>query len=384
MLGYLEQDYQSSVLKSPDGRRLRWKPDLEYYAFVVDQGLGLAIGRRNRYHAASSSTETNLSVTVEHELLRNVILSGNAGYIHDDYNGISRTDDTYQVGAGAKYLLNRNLRLSADITYSSRSSTSTAATNAAFDRLIGDRRGSGRILSGFKVFERMVKCPLMRALDACDKLVSRPMYNLFATSMIRCLVAALLLLSIAILPRPSQAADPAAYKLGIGDKVRVTIFGEKDLSGDFDVNDQGEVTLPLIGSVRIAGRTVGDAETVITTAYGKNYLVNPHVNLQVMNYRPFFILGEVKNPGSYSVHQRYDGRERGRAGRRLHAARQHPRDRSQAWLKSDRRRSGGDRRRGRVAGRYHSCSGALLLRRRRSLRGAHVPAALAIDFLPNA
>ena len=126
------------------------------------------------------------------------------------------------------------------------------------------------------------------------------MYNLFATSMIRCLVAAILLLCIGILPRPSQAADPAAYKLGIGDKVRVTIFGEKDLSGDFDVNDQGEVTLPLIGSVRIAGRTVGDAETVITTAYGKNYLVNPHVNLQVMNYRPFFILGEVKNPGSYS------------------------------------------------------------------------------------
>lgn len=125
------------------------------------------------------------------------------------------------------------------------------------------------------------------------------MYNRFATSMIRCLVAVLLLLCTAILPRPSEAAD-AAYKLGVGDKVRVTVFGEKDLSGDVDVNDQGEVTLPLIGSVRIAGKTVGDAENVITAAYGKNYLVNPHVNLQVMNYRPFFILGEVKNPGSYS------------------------------------------------------------------------------------
>jgi len=125
------------------------------------------------------------------------------------------------------------------------------------------------------------------------------MYKLFATGVPRWLVAALLLLFMAVAPHTSQAADPAAYKLGIGDKVRVTVFGEKDLSGDFDVNDQGEVTLPLIGSVRVAGKTVGDAETVITGAYGKNYLVNPHINLQVMNYRPFFILGEVKNPGSY-------------------------------------------------------------------------------------
>jgi polysaccharide export outer membrane protein len=125
------------------------------------------------------------------------------------------------------------------------------------------------------------------------------MYDLFARGAIRCLVAAVLLISAALLSSTSQAADLTAYKLGVGDKVRVTVFGEKDLSGDFDVNDQGEVTLPLIGSVRIAGKTVGDAESFITNAYGKDYLVNPHVNLQVMNYRPFFILGEVKNPGSY-------------------------------------------------------------------------------------
>jgi len=115
----------------------------------------------------------------------------------------------------------------------------------------------------------------------------------------RLLAAALLLVVFFLSPGVSRAAEIGAYKLGVGDKVRVTVYGEKDLSGDFDVNDQGEVTLPLIGAVRIAGRSVGDAETLITSAYGKNYLVNPHVNLQVMNYRPFFILGEVKNPGSY-------------------------------------------------------------------------------------
>lgn len=108
------------------------------------------------------------------------------------------------------------------------------------------------------------------------------------------LLACLLVLQAA----PAQAVD-AAYKLGVGDKLRVTVFGEKDLSGDFDVNDQGLVALPLIGTVRVAGETVQQAETLITQRYGKDYLVNPRVTVEVLNYRPFYILGEVQRPGSY-------------------------------------------------------------------------------------
>jgi protein involved in polysaccharide export with SLBB domain len=108
------------------------------------------------------------------------------------------------------------------------------------------------------------------------------------------LLACLLVLQAA----PAQAVD-AAYKLGVGDKLRVTVFGEKDLSGDFDVNDQGLVALPLIGTVRVAGETVQQAETLITQRYGKDYLVNPRVTVEVLNYRPFYILGEVQKPGSY-------------------------------------------------------------------------------------
>lgn len=95
------------------------------------------------------------------------------------------------------------------------------------------------------------------------------------------------------------AADTPAYRLGSGDKVRVTVFNEKDLSGDFDVNDQGLVALPLIGQVKVGGLSQSEAESLITQKYGTNYLVNPRVNVEVLNYRPFFILGEVKNPGSY-------------------------------------------------------------------------------------
>ena len=94
-------------------------------------------------------------------------------------------------------------------------------------------------------------------------------------------------------------ADTTAYRLGTGDKVRVTVFNEKDLSGDFDVNDQGLIALPLIGQVQVGGLTLSQSQELITQKYGKDYLVNPRINVEVLNYRPFFILGEVKNPGSY-------------------------------------------------------------------------------------
>lgn len=97
----------------------------------------------------------------------------------------------------------------------------------------------------------------------------------------------------------AAAAERAAYLLGPGDRLHVTVFNEPDLTGDFVIGDQGSVALPLIGNVMVGGKTVSDAETLITQQYGKNYLVNPRVSIEVLNYRPFFILGEVKSPGSY-------------------------------------------------------------------------------------
>lgn len=94
-------------------------------------------------------------------------------------------------------------------------------------------------------------------------------------------------------------ADDAAYKLGPGDKVRVTVYNEQDLSGDFDISGQGDIALPLIGQVHVADRTIAETENLIAQKYGADYLVNPKVNVEVLNYRPFFILGEVKNPGSF-------------------------------------------------------------------------------------
>ena len=98
----------------------------------------------------------------------------------------------------------------------------------------------------------------------------------------------------------AEEAAPTAYRLGTGDKVRLSVYNETALSGEFNLNDQGAVTLPLIGTVTLLGKTISESETIITERYAKDYLVNPRVNVEVLNYRPFFILGEVRSPGSYA------------------------------------------------------------------------------------
>jgi polysaccharide export outer membrane protein len=98
---------------------------------------------------------------------------------------------------------------------------------------------------------------------------------------------------------PSHAQSADAYQLGVGDKIHVIVYDEPDLTGDFDVNDQGIVSLPLIGQVHVAGLSLSQAQDVITQKYAANYLINPRVNVQILNYRPFYVIGEVKNPGSY-------------------------------------------------------------------------------------
>ena len=89
------------------------------------------------------------------------------------------------------------------------------------------------------------------------------------------------------------------YTLGSGDKLRVTTFGEQDLSGEFEVGSTGKISMPLIGDINVAGQTIAQVVTVIEEKLRNGYLRDPKVNIEVLNYRPFFILGEVLKPGSY-------------------------------------------------------------------------------------
>jgi polysaccharide export outer membrane protein len=110
-------------------------------------------------------------------------------------------------------------------------------------------------------------------------------------------LAILAVIGVVLAAAPATAAT--GYRLGSGDQVRITVFGEPELTGQFAVDGSGVVAFPLIGEVKAAGGTARDLEKNIATKLRDGYLKNPTVNVEVLSFRPFFILGEVKAPGSY-------------------------------------------------------------------------------------
>lgn len=90
------------------------------------------------------------------------------------------------------------------------------------------------------------------------------------------------------------------YILGPEDKIKITIFGEKDLSGDYKVGGDGTIALPLIGVVNVQDLSLRQAERAIEAELLKGYLKDPSVSIEVQESRPFYIMGEVRSPGSYN------------------------------------------------------------------------------------
>lgn len=89
------------------------------------------------------------------------------------------------------------------------------------------------------------------------------------------------------------------YRLGTSDELRVTVFGEAELSGEYVVDGSGRVSLPLIGSIEALNLTADEFASRAEQRYGAGYLREPRINVDVLNYRPFYILGEVTTPGEY-------------------------------------------------------------------------------------
>jgi hypothetical protein len=131
-VGYIEQDYRSNALGTVRGvdfgANLAWNVtqlssiSLKAARTIVDTNFAI-VGAAN----SPAFLHTTAGVSLDHELLRNLLLNANAAYVNDDFKGINRTDDGYDVGAGAKYLLNRYLYLGANYTYERRDSSGTAA-----------------------------------------------------------------------------------------------------------------------------------------------------------------------------------------------------------------------------------------------------------------
>ncbi|MES1201820.1 MAG: polysaccharide biosynthesis/export family protein [Pseudomonadota bacterium] len=95
---------------------------------------------------------------------------------------------------------------------------------------------------------------------------------------------------------PNDTADN--YLLGPGDQLKVTVFGETDLTGNYQVGSQGTISFPLVGEIEASGSTVPQFTDRLREAL-LTYIRAPNISVEVANYRPFFILGEVQRPGTY-------------------------------------------------------------------------------------
>jgi polysaccharide export outer membrane protein len=98
---------------------------------------------------------------------------------------------------------------------------------------------------------------------------------------------------------PASASVNAAYRLGLGDKLRIQVFGEAELSGEFQVSGTGALSMPLIGDVPAVGLTARELEARLVERYRAGYLRDPKIAVEVYDFRPYFILGEVEKPGRY-------------------------------------------------------------------------------------
>jgi hypothetical protein len=99
-------------------------------------------------------------------------------------------------------------------------------------------------------------------------------------------------------PRITQVED-TGYRLGAGDKLHITVIGDSDLTKDYQVDGAGVVSLPFVGQVKAAGFSVRAFEAELKAKLDDGYFKNARVTVEIINYRPYYIYGEVRNPQAY-------------------------------------------------------------------------------------
>lgn len=97
----------------------------------------------------------------------------------------------------------------------------------------------------------------------------------------------------------ANATGGGSYRMGSGDRLAISVFGHPDLSGEFEVDGVGEIAYPLLGQVQASGHTLEELRGIISDDLNRDFVVEPRVSVEVLNFRPFYILGQVNAPGSY-------------------------------------------------------------------------------------
>lgn len=110
-----------------------------------------------------------------------------------------------------------------------------------------------------------------------------------------------MMLALFVMSATAQDGNPnmSQYRLGVGDKILINVFGQSDLSMETRLPDVGKINYPFLGELKLVGLTLSEVENLIYEGLKEDYLVNPSVAVSIVEYRPFFIDGEVKNPGGY-------------------------------------------------------------------------------------
>ncbi|WOH67156.1 polysaccharide biosynthesis/export family protein [Bradyrhizobium sp. BWA-3-5] len=103
----------------------------------------------------------------------------------------------------------------------------------------------------------------------------------------------------ALAQTPSSASSAESYVLGPNDRIRLKVYGEPDITGEYEISNSGQVSIPLAGHIKAAGATTRQLEKAIAAALAKGIVRDPRVNVEIAQYRPYYILGEVKKSGEY-------------------------------------------------------------------------------------
>jgi protein involved in polysaccharide export with SLBB domain len=88
-------------------------------------------------------------------------------------------------------------------------------------------------------------------------------------------------------------------KLGPNDRLRITVFGQPTLTGEYTLDGNGVLAFPLIGNVPANGSTTSELQQKIAAKLNPEYLINPSISAEIVNRRPFYVIGEVQKPGDY-------------------------------------------------------------------------------------
>ncbi|MGE0152925.1 MAG: polysaccharide biosynthesis/export family protein [Reyranellaceae bacterium] len=95
-------------------------------------------------------------------------------------------------------------------------------------------------------------------------------------------------------------AGTEEYRLASGDRLRITVFGQPEMSREYQIDGAGRLAFPLVGTFNARGMTPGALEEALVDKLDPNYVRNAAVSVELLTFRPFYIVGEVKVPGSYS------------------------------------------------------------------------------------